>query len=86
VVNPASVADRRPASHNGAGDIFFALEHTPPSSSREQTTRSSARVRGGFLQNYLYIDGEGTTVVRALNLNTVPLYLSPFSQWYSGVF
>jgi hypothetical protein len=49
--NPAITADRRGAAYNGAGVIDLALEHTPPSSSREGTVRPSARGGGGLYAN-----------------------------------
>jgi hypothetical protein len=45
--NPAAAADRRCAVYNGAGGVDVALEHAPPSSSREGTTQPSTAVRRG---------------------------------------
>jgi hypothetical protein len=64
--NPAAAASRRRAPYNAAGAVFYALEHTSGSSSREGTAQPSASAPGGGFCKKKYADGVSTTVVRAL--------------------
>jgi hypothetical protein len=46
--------------YNSAEGVDLSLEHAPPSSSREGTTRSSVCLCGGFLQKNQDADGKST--------------------------